>query len=111
MGEEFRLRLVGRDSTDDVPDSTRIIIYSRWLLGATQDGRLLYIRGSPSATNEIEFLERGEKGRIRRCFVQDTLAVWLMAVAPDRSFAVFSCGDMEEDLDLWLIRWRPPGTD
>lgn len=106
-GEEFRLWQVGRDSTDDTPDSTTVPAYSRHELGATHDGRLIYARGQPHETSEIRFWERGARGRSRRCFVPDSLGVWLVALAPDRSFVVFSTGD-EEEMDLWLARWRTP---
>ena len=109
MGEEFRLRQVGRDSTDDTADSTRMPTFSRWEIGVTSDGRLIYSRAQPNETNEIRFWERGARGRSRRCFVQDSLGVWLVALAPDRSFVVFSSGD-EEEMDLWLARWRTPGS-
>jgi hypothetical protein len=99
MGEEFRLWQVGRDSTDDIPDSSRVPAYSRHELEATSDGRLIYARGQPHETNEIRFWERGARGRSRRCFVQDSLGVWMVALAPDRSFVVSSCGD-EEQMDL-----------
>ncbi len=110
MGEEFRLWQVGRDSTDDTPDSTSMPRFSRREVGLTSDGRLIYARGQPHETREIRFWERGARGRSRRCFVQDSLGVWLVALAPDRSFVVFSCGD-EEQMDLWLARWRPPRTE
>lgn len=104
MGEEFRLWQVGRDSTDDSPDSTSMPRFSRHEVGVTSDGRLIYARGQPHATSEIRFWERGARGRSRRCFVPDSVGVWLVALAPDRSFVVFSSGD-EEQMDLWLARW------
>lgn len=106
MGEEFRFWQVGRDSTDDTPDSTRTPAYSRHELEATADGRVIYARGQPRETNEIRFWERGARGASRRCFVQDSLGVWLVSLAPDRSFVVFSSGD-EEQMNLWLARRRP----
>ena len=107
MGEEFSLREVGRDSTDDAPDLTTTPV-SRLQLGVSPDGRLLYRRAGTSATKEIQFLERGGNGRVRRCYVVNS-DVYLISLAPDRSFAVFSYGDEEEDI-LWLLRW-PPGGD
>jgi hypothetical protein len=87
-----------------------MLAFSRWEVAVTSDGRLIYARGQPHATNEIRFWERGARGRSRRCFVQDSLAVWMVAMAPDRSFVVFSWGD-EEQIDLWLARWRTPGNN
>jgi dipeptidyl aminopeptidase/acylaminoacyl peptidase len=110
MGEEFRLWQVGRDSTEDTPDSTRTPAFSRSEIGVTSDGRLIYARGQPHATDEIRFWERGTRGGSRRCFVPDSVGVWLVALAPDRSFVVFSSGD-EEQMDLWLARWRTPASN
>jgi|GEM_PF-6812486 len=107
MGEEFRLWQVGRDTTDEAPDLTTTPV-SRSQLGVTQDGRLLYRRAGTSSTNEIEFLERGANGRARRCYVTNS-DVYLISLAPDRSFAVFTYGDEEDGEILWLLRWRPEG--
>ena len=51
MGEEFRLRVVGPDSMDDVADSSHVPVVSRSEIGVAEDGGLLY-RGAGSA---IEF--------------------------------------------------------
>jgi hypothetical protein len=69
MGEEFRLRIVGRDSTDDVPDSSKVPVVTRSQLGVLPDASLLYW-GAGSA---LVFAEPGARGRPRRCFVQDGL--------------------------------------
>ena len=100
-GEEFKLRLVGRDSTDDVPDASRVPVVSRSEVGAFADGSLLY-RG---VGNAIEFIEPGAGGRVRRCFVQPDLHVWNVSISEDRSIAVFEVGD-EEEAHLWVVRLR-----
>jgi len=98
MGEEFRLRVVGRDSSDDVPDASRVPVVTRSEVGALADGSLLY-RG---VENAIEFIEPGAGGRVRRCFVQSDLHVWNVSIAEDRSLAVFEVGD-EEEAHLWVV--------
>jgi len=102
MGAQFKLRLVGSDSTDDVPDPSRVPVVTSSEVGALTDGSLLY-RG---VENAIEFIEPGAGGRVRRCFVQPGLQVWDPSVAEDRSFAVFEVGD-EEEAHLWVVRLRP----
>ncbi len=107
MGEEFRLRQIGRDSTDDVADSTRVGIVGRWELGVEAGGRLLYSRANNTAGNTIRLFERGPKGRVRSYFVQDSVNVWLIDVARDRSFAVVDDGgDEETEARLWLVPLR-----
>lgn len=101
MGEEFKLRLVGRDSTDDSPDPSRVPTVSRSKITAFADGSLLY-RG---VENAIEFIEPGAGGRVRRCFVQPDLQVWNVSIAEDRSVAVFEVGD-EEEAHLWVVDLR-----
>ena len=103
-GDDWRLRLVGRDSTDDVPDVSRVPAVTRTEVGALAHGSLIYRR----VENAIEFIEPGAGGRVRRCFVQAELPVWSPSVAADRSVAVFEVGD-EEESDLWLVELRPRG--
>ena len=102
MGEEFRLRVVGQDSTDDIADSSRVPVVTRSEVGVAEGGRLLY-RGAGSA---IQFIERGTNGKIRRCFVQDTVMVWNVSLSRDRSVAVFEDGDQDEPR-VWLVKLRP----
>jgi hypothetical protein len=101
MGEQWKMRLVGSDSTDDVPDPSRVPIVTRSEVGALADGSLLY-RG---VENALEFIEPGAGGRVRRCLVQSGLHVWHPSVAQDRSFAVFEVGD-EEEAHLWMVRLK-----
>ena len=101
MGEEFRLRVVGPDSMDDVADSSHVPVVSRSEIGVAEDGGLLY-RGAGSA---FEFIERGADGRARHCFVQDSVHVWNVSLARDRSIAVFDDGDQEQPR-VWLVRLR-----
>ena len=103
-GDEWRLRLVGRDSTDDVPDVSRVSAVTRMEVGALADGSLIYRR----VENAIEFIEPVAGGRLRRCFVQADLPVWNPSVAEDRSVAVFEVGD-EEKSDLLLVELGPRG--
>lgn len=100
MGAEYRLRVVGGDSTDDVADSSRVPVVSRSEVGVAEGGALLY-RGAGSS---IEFIERGSRGRVRRCFVQDS-HVWSVSLSRDRSFAVFDDGDQEQPR-LWFVNLR-----
>jgi hypothetical protein len=102
MGAQYKLRLLGRDSTDDVPDPSRVPVVTSSEVGALTNGSLLY-RG---VGNAIEFIEPGAGGRVRRCFVQPELQVWHPSVAEDRSFAVFEVGD-EDEAHLWLVRQEP----
>jgi hypothetical protein len=104
MGEEYRLRTVGRDSSDDVAHASPLPVVTRSEIGLSMDGSLLY-RG---ARTEIEFAEHGPNGRMRRCFVQDSVCVWTMSLARDRSFAVFECGD-EEGSSLYMVRLAAKG--
>lgn len=101
MGEEYRLRIVGTDSTDDVADSSRVPAVTRSEVAVADDGALLY-RGAGSS---IEFIERGAGGRIRRCFIQDAIQVWDVSLARDWSMAVFDDGDQDQPR-IWLVRIR-----
>jgi hypothetical protein len=100
MGGEFRLRVVGRDSSDDAPFPSPLPVVTQSEIGLAADGRLLY-RG---ARTRIEFAEPGAAGALRRCFVQDSVWVWSMSLARDRSFAVFEDGDQESPR-LWMVRF------
>ena len=97
----WKLRLLGRDSTDDVPDPSRVPVVTRSEVGALADGSLLY-RG---VDNALEFIEPGPGGRVRTYLVQSGLHVWHPSVAPDRTLAVFEDGD-EEEAHLWIVRLK-----
>lgn len=101
MGEEYRLRVVGRDSSDDAPLPSPLPVVTQSEVGLAADGMMLY-RGARTA---IEFAELGVPGTLMRCFVQDSVWVWSMSLARDRSFAVFDDGDQESPR-LWMVRFR-----
>jgi hypothetical protein len=82
-------------------DSSRVPVATRSEVGVAEGGKLLY-RGAGSS---IEFIERGANRKVRRCFVQDTVHVWSISLARDRSVAVFDDGDQEEPR-VWLVRLR-----
>lgn len=103
-GADFTLRVAGRDSSEDSEFLARMPPVSRWQMGMSADGGLLY-RG---AGNTIEIAEPGATGRVRRYVLPEGFTPWDVSLALDRSFAVFSQGD-EEQQDLWLVRLKAPG--
>jgi len=100
MGGEYRLRVVGRDSTDDVADSTRVPAVHRSGLGVADGGALLF----RAWRDTIEFAERGATGRVRRIFTRGANA-FRLSLASDKSFCVFDDGDQDQPR-IWLVKLK-----
>lgn len=104
MGEEFRLRAVGGDSTDDSPcHPLRLPTVSRSELGLSADGRLLY-RGGDGV---IEVSDPWLSGEVRRYPIHPASPWGPVSLSADRSLAAFWVGD-EETGEVWLVRLSAP---
>jgi hypothetical protein len=103
-GDDFLLRSVGRDSSDDSAEPTSLSPVTREELGVLADGMLAY-RGGWSA---IEFHELGVRGTTRRLLLPDTVDAWIVSVASDRSMAAFDNRNQDqEEPRVYLTRLRP----
>ena len=98
-GDDFRLRSVGRDSSDDTAEPSSLPVVTREELGVSPDGILAY-RGGWSA---IEFYALGVQGRTRRLLLP--VDSWIVSISNDRSMAAFDNRNQDqEDPRIYLAR-------
>ena len=102
-GDDFGLRSVGRDSSDDSAEHSSLPAVTREEVGVLPDGMLAY-RGGWSA---IEFYALGVQGRSRRLLLPDTVDAWIVSVSSDRSMAAFDNRNQDqEEPRVYLARLR-----
>jgi len=107
-GDDFWLRSVGRDSSDDSAEHSSLPAVTREEVGVLPDGMLAY-RGGWSA---IEFHELGVQGRTRRLLLPDTVNAGIVSVASDRSMAAFDNRNQDqEDPRIYVARLKPEGAE
>jgi dipeptidyl aminopeptidase/acylaminoacyl peptidase len=103
-GDDFWLRSVGRDSSDDSAEQASLPAVTREEVGVLPDGTLAY-RGGWSA---IEFHEFRAQGTIRRLLLPDTVDAGIVSVAGDRSMVAFDNRNQdEEEPRVCLARLKP----
>jgi len=97
----YKLRELGRDSSDDRPDPTGILLDPEADIRWSGDGTFLY----GGMGKWIRLCEYAAGGATRRFSAPDTFRVGHVTLSRDRSIAVFDDAQPEADeIRLWLVR-------